>query len=120
MFLKFVTHRPYPHSEEFGTTIEDDDDINVNAQKELSLEHKLELEITKKIEQLKIPYRNQQYPKPFDDKSIHLKMRDLECLSPPHAYTMGFKYMTGWVSMSGTVGSNLKSETQTEAMILWI
>ncbi|GFV56095.1 hypothetical protein TNCV_935491 [Trichonephila clavipes] len=42
------------------------------------------------------------------------------CLSPPHAYAMGVKYMTGWVSMSGTVGSNLKSETQTAAKILWI
>ncbi|GFX01404.1 hypothetical protein TNCV_1863791 [Trichonephila clavipes] len=46
--------------------------------------------------------------------------RAFPCLSPPHAYTMGVKYMTGWVSTSGTVGSNLKSETQTGAKILWI
>ncbi|GFV23407.1 uncharacterized protein TNCV_4781191 [Trichonephila clavipes] len=37
---------------------------------------------------------------------------------PPHAYTMGVKYRTGWVSTSGTVGSNLKSETRTRAKIL--
>ncbi|GFW53523.1 hypothetical protein TNCV_4814291 [Trichonephila clavipes] len=42
------------------------------------------------------------------------------CLSPHHANTMGVKYMTGWVSTSGTVGSNLLSETQTGAKILWI
>ncbi|GFV12098.1 hypothetical protein TNCV_3814001 [Trichonephila clavipes] len=33
-------------------------------------------------------------------------------------YTMGIKEMTGWVSTSGTVGSNLKSETQAGAKIL--
>ncbi|GFY33883.1 transposable element Tcb1 transposase [Trichonephila clavipes] len=43
-----------------------------------------------------------------------------KCLSSPQAYTMGVKYMTGWVSTSGTIGSNLKSETQTGAKILWI
>ncbi|GFX01968.1 hypothetical protein TNCV_371571 [Trichonephila clavipes] len=40
------------------------------------------------------------------------------CLSPPHAFTMGMKQMTGWVMTSGTVGSNFKSETRTEAKIL--
>ncbi|GFU84709.1 hypothetical protein TNCV_2126501 [Trichonephila clavipes] len=40
------------------------------------------------------------------------------CLSLPHAYPMGVKYMTGWVSASGTVGSNIKSETQIGAKIL--
>ncbi|GFY34027.1 integrase catalytic domain-containing protein [Trichonephila clavipes] len=40
-----------------------------------------------------------------------------KCLSPPHAYTMGVKYRTGWVSTSGTVGLNIMSETQTEAKI---
>ncbi|GFX56076.1 hypothetical protein TNCV_1953961 [Trichonephila clavipes] len=35
-----------------------------------------------------------------------------------HAFPMGVKYMTGWVSLSGTVGSNLKSKTQTGAKIL--
>ncbi|GFX14365.1 hypothetical protein TNCV_1768591 [Trichonephila clavipes] len=40
------------------------------------------------------------------------------CLRPPHAYPMGVKYMTGWFSTSGAVGSNLKSETQTGAKIL--
>ncbi|GFT83407.1 uncharacterized protein LOC103524116 [Trichonephila clavipes] len=40
------------------------------------------------------------------------------CLSPPHAYTMGVEYMTGWVSTSGRVGSNLKPETRTGAKIL--
>ncbi|GFW64739.1 uncharacterized protein TNCV_4450411 [Trichonephila clavipes] len=39
----------YPHSEEFGTVIEDDDDTNVDSENELSLEQKLELMITKKI-----------------------------------------------------------------------
>ncbi|GFU09885.1 hypothetical protein TNCV_784351 [Trichonephila clavipes] len=39
----------YPHSEEFGTVIEDVDYFNVNSEKELSLEQKLELAITKKI-----------------------------------------------------------------------
>ncbi|GFW15462.1 hypothetical protein TNCV_4656021 [Trichonephila clavipes] len=38
----------------------------------------------------------------------------------PHAYPMVVKYMTRWVSTSGTVDSNLKSETQTGAKILWI
>ncbi|GFV44948.1 hypothetical protein TNCV_1716961 [Trichonephila clavipes] len=41
-----------------------------------------------------------------------------ECLSPPHAYTMGMKQMTGWVSTNGTLGSNLKSQTRTGAKIL--
>ncbi|GFV18167.1 hypothetical protein TNCV_169701 [Trichonephila clavipes] len=39
---------------------------------------------------------------------------------PSHDYPMGVKYMTGWVSTSETVVSNLKSETQTGAKILWI
>ncbi|GFY05262.1 transposable element Tcb2 transposase [Trichonephila clavipes] len=43
-----------------------------------------------------------------------------KCLSPPHAYTTRVKYITGWVSTNGTVGSNLKSDTQTGAKILWI
>ncbi|GFU24960.1 uncharacterized protein TNCV_340041 [Trichonephila clavipes] len=39
----------YPHSEELGTVIEDDDDTNIDSEKEFSLEQKLELEMTKKI-----------------------------------------------------------------------
>ncbi|GFS88850.1 hypothetical protein TNCV_3569501 [Trichonephila clavipes] len=53
-------------------------------------------------------------------RSVEVSNVLLLCLSPPHAYTMGVKYMTGWVSTSGTVGSNLKFETQTGAKILWI
>ncbi|GFU12490.1 adhesion G protein-coupled receptor B2 [Trichonephila clavipes] len=39
----------YPHSEELGTVIEDDDDTNIDREKEFSLEQKLELVMTKKI-----------------------------------------------------------------------
>ncbi|GFU26097.1 hypothetical protein TNCV_5105511 [Trichonephila clavipes] len=39
----------YPHSEEFGTVIKDDHDTNVESEKNLSLEQKLELAIAKKI-----------------------------------------------------------------------
>ncbi|GFV41306.1 uncharacterized protein TNCV_3146341 [Trichonephila clavipes] len=48
-FLKLFYPQTYPHSEEFGTVIEDDDDTNVNSEKELSLEQKLQLTVTKKI-----------------------------------------------------------------------
>ncbi|GFU15417.1 hypothetical protein TNCV_2700171 [Trichonephila clavipes] len=48
----------------------------------------------------------------------YLKRLKHQCLSPPHAYTMGMKQMTGWVSRSGAHGSNLKSGTQTGAKIL--
>ncbi|GFU95145.1 hypothetical protein TNCV_4139291 [Trichonephila clavipes] len=41
----------------------------------------------------------------------------LQLTSPPHAYPMGARYMTGWVSTSGKVGSNLKLETQTGAIV---
>ncbi|GFT92576.1 hypothetical protein TNCV_1480701 [Trichonephila clavipes] len=41
----------------------------------------------------------------------------VHCLIPPHAYTMGVKYMSGWILTSETVGSNLKSETQTGAKL---
>ncbi|GFW32126.1 hypothetical protein TNCV_2601521 [Trichonephila clavipes] len=51
-----------------------DDDTNVDSEKKLSLEQKLEL---KKFPQTKIRYRNQLYPKPSDEKSIYLKMRDV-------------------------------------------
>ncbi|GFY23057.1 hypothetical protein TNCV_3762971 [Trichonephila clavipes] len=68
----------YPHSDEFGTIIEDEADTNINSEKELSLELKLELVITKKNQQTKIQYRKQLYPKPSDEKLINLEMRDLE------------------------------------------
>ncbi|GFT81593.1 hypothetical protein TNCV_3674231 [Trichonephila clavipes] len=57
---------------------EDDDDTNVDSEKELSLEQKLELVIAKKFQQTKIQYRNQLCPEPSDEKSNYLKMRDLE------------------------------------------
>ncbi|GFY04753.1 histone-lysine N-methyltransferase SETMAR [Trichonephila clavipes] len=44
--LIFYTDR---RQKEFGTVIEDDDDINVHSEKELSLEQKLELVITEKM-----------------------------------------------------------------------
>ncbi|CAK9796334.1 hypothetical protein ANTQUA_LOCUS727 [Anthophora quadrimaculata] len=47
-FLKNFYPQTYPHSEEFGTVIEDDN-TNIDNEKELSLEQKLELAITKKI-----------------------------------------------------------------------
>ncbi|GFV19605.1 uncharacterized protein TNCV_478311 [Trichonephila clavipes] len=48
--IKFKTfyQQTYPHSEEFGTVIEDDDDTNIDSEKELSLEQKLELAIDKR------------------------------------------------------------------------
>ncbi|GFX15550.1 uncharacterized protein TNCV_3304791 [Trichonephila clavipes] len=48
-FLKTFYPQTYSHSEEFGTVIEDDDDTNIDCEKELSLEQKLELAIAKKI-----------------------------------------------------------------------
>ncbi|GFV70059.1 uncharacterized protein TNCV_2123611 [Trichonephila clavipes] len=62
---------------EFRTVIEDDE-TNCDSEKELSQEQKLELAISKKFQQTKIQYKNQLYPKPSDEKSIYLKMRDLE------------------------------------------
>ncbi|GFU93654.1 hypothetical protein TNCV_3018421 [Trichonephila clavipes] len=56
------------HGEQFGTVIEDADDTNVESEKELSLEQKLELAITKKILNTKIPNRNHLYPKPPNEK----------------------------------------------------
>ncbi|GFX83166.1 uncharacterized protein TNCV_4987601 [Trichonephila clavipes] len=37
-FLKMLYQQTYFHSEEFGTAIKDDPDINVDSEKELSLE----------------------------------------------------------------------------------
>ncbi|GFV22321.1 hypothetical protein TNCV_3923811 [Trichonephila clavipes] len=48
-FPKMFYSQTYPHSEEFGTVIKDDDGTNVDSEKELSLEQKLGLAITKKI-----------------------------------------------------------------------
>ncbi|GFW81860.1 hypothetical protein TNCV_2885341 [Trichonephila clavipes] len=45
-----------------------------------------------------------------NSKRTEKENRSRLCLSPLHAYTMGVKYMTGWVSKNGTVGSHLKSE----------
>ncbi|PRD32259.1 UNVERIFIED_CONTAM: hypothetical protein NCL1_21045 [Trichonephila clavipes] len=56
----------------------ENDDTNVDNEKELSLEQKLELAITKQFQQTKIQYKNELYRKPCDEKSIYLKIRDLE------------------------------------------
>ncbi|GFS77628.1 hypothetical protein TNCV_819441 [Trichonephila clavipes] len=63
---------------EFGTVIKDDNDTNIDNEKKLALEQKLELAVTKKIQQTKIQFRKQLYPNPSDKKYIYLKMRDLE------------------------------------------
>ncbi|GFU51005.1 hypothetical protein TNCV_4461971 [Trichonephila clavipes] len=41
-FLQPFIRIPIPHSEEFGTVIEVDDDTNIDSKKELSLQQKLE------------------------------------------------------------------------------
>ncbi|GFU06586.1 hypothetical protein TNCV_1002261 [Trichonephila clavipes] len=50
----FFKLKPYSHLEQFGTVIEDDYSTNVDSEKELSLEQKLELAISKKFQQTKI------------------------------------------------------------------
>ncbi|GFX33209.1 hypothetical protein TNCV_2353781 [Trichonephila clavipes] len=45
-----------------------DDDTNVDSEKELSLEQKLELAVAKKFLKTKLPYRNQPYPKPSNER----------------------------------------------------
>ncbi|GFU78622.1 hypothetical protein TNCV_2302331 [Trichonephila clavipes] len=77
LYSKSTTHKPYPHSEEFGTVIEDYNDTNVDSEKNLSLEQKLELAITKKNfnEPKYNTEKNQLYPKPSNEKSIYFKMR---------------------------------------------
>ncbi|GFV43615.1 transposable element Tc1 transposase [Trichonephila clavipes] len=42
-FLNIVYPQTNPHSEEFGTVIEDDDDTNIYSEKELSLEQELKI-----------------------------------------------------------------------------
>ncbi|GFW67262.1 hypothetical protein TNCV_2698721 [Trichonephila clavipes] len=44
---------------------------------------------------------------------------DILVLNPTPCLHKGVKYMTGWVSTMGTVGSHLKPESQTGAKILW-
>ncbi|GFY31464.1 hypothetical protein TNCV_4990231 [Trichonephila clavipes] len=48
-FLKVIKTQTYPSSEEFETVVKDDDATNVDSEKELPLEQKLDLVITKKI-----------------------------------------------------------------------
>ncbi|GFU17194.1 hypothetical protein TNCV_1854241 [Trichonephila clavipes] len=56
------------------SVIEDDDDTNVDSEKELSVEQKLELVITKKLStNQNTVQKSAIYPKPSDDKSIYLK-----------------------------------------------
>ncbi|GFX58167.1 hypothetical protein TNCV_4049251 [Trichonephila clavipes] len=38
--------KPYPHSKEFGTVIEDDDDSNADSEKKLPFAQKLELSLS--------------------------------------------------------------------------
>ncbi|GFV23451.1 hypothetical protein TNCV_4781631 [Trichonephila clavipes] len=73
-------HKPHSYSKEFGTVIEENDDSNADSEKELSLEQKLELVISKKIQHTKIQYRNQLCPKPSDDLFEDESFRDLEKL----------------------------------------
>ncbi|GFT97514.1 dimer_Tnp_hAT domain-containing protein [Trichonephila clavipes] len=54
--IKFIVNSPktfypqtYPHAEKLGTVNEDDDDTNIDSEKKLLLEQKLELSIAKKI-----------------------------------------------------------------------
>ncbi|GFV34413.1 hypothetical protein TNCV_1777021 [Trichonephila clavipes] len=46
-FLNLIHTQTYPYPEEFGTVIDDDDDTNVDTEKELSIEQKLDLVIAK-------------------------------------------------------------------------
>ncbi|GFX30973.1 transposable element Tc1 transposase [Trichonephila clavipes] len=61
--------------------VTDDNDTKVDNENELSLEQKLELAITKKISTNQNKYRNQLFQTPSDEKSIYLKMRDLEVIT---------------------------------------
>ncbi|GFV61698.1 hypothetical protein TNCV_188561 [Trichonephila clavipes] len=48
-FIQMFHPQTYPHSEEFGIVIKDDEATTVDNEKELSLEQKLELATAKKI-----------------------------------------------------------------------
>ncbi|GFV18089.1 hypothetical protein TNCV_168931 [Trichonephila clavipes] len=65
--------------EELGTVIEDEYDTDVDSEKELSLEQKLELAISKKNSTDKNAVQKSVLSKTTpDEKSNYLKMRDLE------------------------------------------
>ncbi|GFW66220.1 uncharacterized protein TNCV_1711191 [Trichonephila clavipes] len=49
-FLKISYPQTYPHSEEFDTVIEDDDDTFIDSEKKLFPEQNLELVIAKRIQ----------------------------------------------------------------------